>query len=97
MFDDAAATRMPLDRHVIGRIREDHIGPIRHQKRLIGCGVQRRAAVEAVLSELPKISRPGDRRSVEHLWKRVGAIVGLFTIPGMKSICAVSKPSAVKS
>src|SRR5262249_31057059 len=80
MFDAITTTRTSLDRQLVGQIREDHLGPVMRQELLIRCGLQRRAAVEAVLFELPKISRPGNGGHVERLGKCIGAIVGLIII-----------------
>ena len=74
VLDTAATADMP-DRQIVGRIREDHVGPIKPQEPLIGGALQRRAAEQAVLFELPKVSRFGNGREAERLRKRVGAVV----------------------
>jgi hypothetical protein len=55
MVDRAETTRMPTDRHIVGRVGEHHRGALLAQKRRESRGIERAAAEHAMATEQPQI------------------------------------------
>ena len=53
---------MAVDRHVVGRIGEDHLRPLAVHQRRDDVRLERVAADQPVRPELPEIARPAARR-----------------------------------
>src|ERR1700730_5945810 len=63
MMDRAETARMAIDRHVAGRIGEDHGGTfLAHQPRK-GLAIERIPAHDAMAAEKPQITKLADRRA----------------------------------
>jgi hypothetical protein len=78
MVDCAEATRMTVDRHVVGRVGKDHFGAfLAHQRREVG-RVEGIAAQNAMPAEEPHISNLAERRPRRKFGNGIGRVVGLF-------------------
>ena len=82
MVDHAEAARVTLDRHVVGRVGEDHGGTFLAHQRREGSGIKGVAAQDAMAAEEPQIADLAQRRPrrrfghvVARIVSRVGHVV----------------------
>jgi hypothetical protein len=62
MPDATVSGYMAVDRHILRRVGEDHLGPIPAEKQVIGVNVESAAAQQAVWTQRPEIVRARHRR-----------------------------------
>jgi len=75
MVDRAEAARVPVDRHVVGRIGEDHRSALIAHQRCEGLPVEGVAAQDAMLAEKQQIADLADLRPRRDLGQDVGRVV----------------------
>ena len=67
MLDGARAADVAIDRHIVRRIREDHLRLLAVHQRGDDIAIERRATQQAVPSELPDVSgTAASRRRIRH-------------------------------
>jgi hypothetical protein len=75
MVDRTEAARMTIDRHVVGRIAEDHRAAFVTQQRLERLGIQGVAAQHVVGSETPQIPDLAEWRPRRKFGYGIGRVV----------------------
>jgi hypothetical protein len=65
MANLAAAHRMAVDGHLVGRVSDHHLSELALQQTLVGFRLPGIAANQAMPTQLPNITAPADRRSIE--------------------------------
>ena len=81
MVDRAETARMTIDRHVVGRVDEDHCGTFLAHQRREGRGIEGIAAQDTMAAEDPRIADLAERwasRNLRHHICRVGVGFGHF-------------------
>ena len=61
MVDRAETARMTIDRHIVGRVDEDHCGPFLAHQRREGHGIEGIAAQDTMAAEDPRIADLAER------------------------------------
>ena len=81
VLDPAGAADVAVDRHVVGRVGEDHLRALVAEQPVVGRGLEGVAADHPMRAEVPDIADLGDRRSCRDLRQPIVAgIAGLFRI-----------------
>ena len=76
----AAGEHMALDRHIVGRVREHHLGALARHEAGINVGIANVAADEAMIAEPPKVAGAGDGRARYSDRRLVGGIGSIVEI-----------------
>src|SRR6202043_779485 len=69
MMDRAEATRVTIDRHIVGRVGEDHCGTFLAQQHREGRGIEGIAAQDTMAAEGLAPHRRADGRRPQRLWR----------------------------
>jgi hypothetical protein len=78
MVDRAEAARVALDRHIVGRVGEDHGGPFLAHQRREGFRIEGTAAQDSMAAEEPQIPDLADRRLGRDLGHGISRVVILL-------------------
>src|SRR5713101_5856581 len=74
----AEAARMTVDRHIVGRVGEDHRGALLAQQRGEGFRIEPVATQDAVGTEEPQIAELADSRPGRDFGEDIGRVVALL-------------------